>query len=64
MIDLPESPSIAVTADIISTAIVDTIYNVTLTNKTSDLPKITRKRQYRKRKSGLSLRKYIQSQTQ
>ena len=43
MIDRPESPSITVTAYIILTAIVDTIYNVTLTNKTSDLPKITRK---------------------
>ena len=43
MTDHPESPSITVTAYIILTAIVDTIYNVTLTNKTSDLPKITRK---------------------
>ena len=52
MIDRPESQSITITEDIISTAIVEKIYNSTLTNNTSDLPKITRKQQYRKRKSG------------
>lgn len=43
MADHLESPSVTVTTDIISTAGVDTTYNVTLTNRTSDLPKQRRK---------------------
>ena len=44
MADCLESPSITVTEDIISTAIVDTIYNETLTNRIDDLPRQRRKR--------------------
>ena len=44
MADCHESPSVTVTTDAISTDIVDTIYDVTLTNRTSDLPKSKRKR--------------------
>lgn len=51
MTDRLESPSITVTTDIISTKVVDTISDVTLTNKISDLPI-----QRQKRKAGFSLK--------